>query len=124
MPFVSLDSYRDPASIQTPMVAVSLYGVASVATRKPDGKVVTCVLKREEIASERCAEMIYRERRRERERKVRNDDERKKEKSISIIGLKEKKNSSIQISTTLFSASPLQTGERKEDALSIRARRR
>jgi len=122
VPFVSLDSYRDPASIQTPMVAVSLYGVASVATRKPDGKVVTCVLKREEITSERCAEMIHRERWRERERKVCNDDERKEEKSIDHR-VKEKKKS-IQISTALFSASPLQTGERKEDALSIRARRR
>jgi len=63
--------------------------------------------------------MIHRERWRERERKVCNDDERKEEKSIDHR-VKRKKNS-IQISTALFSAS---LGERKEDALSIRARRR
>jgi hypothetical protein len=42
VPFVAFDSYRDPASIQTPIVAVSLYGAASVATLNPDANVVTC----------------------------------------------------------------------------------
>ena len=58
VPFVSLDSYRDPASIQTPTVAVSLYGVASVATRKPDGKVVTYAFVRSENQRENECERL------------------------------------------------------------------
>jgi len=51
----------------------------------------------------------------------RTTKERKKEKSIDHRVKRKKKFLSIQISTALFSAS---LGERKEDALSIRARRR
>lgn len=39
-PLVDSDSYRDPASIQTPTAAVWACGVVSVATRRPLGRVV------------------------------------------------------------------------------------
>ena len=44
VPLFAAVSYRDPASIQTPTVAVSAFGVVSVATRMPLASVVTCAL--------------------------------------------------------------------------------
>lgn len=43
MPFVSGLSKRDPASIQTPTVAVRAARFDSVATRRPFGRVVILV---------------------------------------------------------------------------------
>ena len=74
------------------------------------------------------AEMIHREM--ERERKVSaTTKERKKSRSIGLKEREKKKSFPIQISTALFSVSPLLKsergeGERTEDALAFRARRR
>ena len=42
VPLLAAVSYLLPASIHTPMVAVCAWGLASVATRMPFGRVVTC----------------------------------------------------------------------------------
>lgn len=49
MPLVSSVSNRDPASIQTPTVAVFAARLDSVATRRPLGRVVTRVSGAERI---------------------------------------------------------------------------